>query len=381
MKTAYNKISISKDLEKLIRGMFFKQIEMTKICSNVGLKESVIRRVVKEKNWYKGRERYLRYLCYLAYAQGATITDISKRASVAYSVLTRIKRKYAIKLAKRKAWNKRVTEQMENQFIKDYIGGQSSHHIARQYGFKRRETVLNILKKNNVERREAKIVTHYIEDFFELIDSPEKAYILGLIMTDGYIVKDYSGFGIQLTQEDGYILEKIGKLIGSTNRILSIDCTNKRKVLPNAKDMNRLTITNKKIALDLKNLGVTKQKSKTLRYLGCVPPKHMPHFFRGLIDGDGTIGTAKNGNVWCQLVSASKDFLVDLNLFLLLLQPSFNLRIGRCITTRFDKRHAIYVLRVNGGNKETIRFLRWMYGDKGDLYLRRKYAKVQNYID
>ena len=30
--------------------------------------------------------------------------------------------------------------------------------------------------------------------------------------------------------------------------------------------------------------------------------------------------------------------------------------------------------------KEIIEILRWMYNDKGDFYLRRKYAKVQDKI-
>ena len=66
-------------------------------------------------------------------------------------------------------------------------------------------------------------MTYYNEDFFEKIDSLEKAYILGLIMTDGYIIKDYRGVGIQLTEKDGYILRKIAKILGSTNKILHIN--------------------------------------------------------------------------------------------------------------------------------------------------------------
>lgn len=39
----------------------------------------------------------------------------------------------------------------------------------------------------------------------------------------------------------------------------------------------------------------------------------------------------------------------------------------------------IYSLR-NSRQKEIIEILRWMYNDKGDFYLRRKYEKVQNKI-
>ncbi len=381
MRVAYNKVVVNRDIEKKIRKMFFQKIDMKNICQNTGLTERVIRRIVNEHKWQQKRNRYYRLLCFLSYKLGISLNEMSRRSGVGYYTIAETRRQLGVAKAKRKAWNKKLTTDIENKFIEEYILGKSSNKIAKKYGFKRRETVLEILKKHKIMRREPKIATYYKEDFFEKIDCPEKAYILGLIMTDGYIIKDYCGFGIQLTKKDGYILRKIGKILGSTNRVLTLNCNTKRKTVPNAKDMCRLTITNRKIAADLRRLGVTRNKSKTLEYNGCVPRKYLSHFLRGIIDGDGTIGIAKNNNIWCQLTSSSRKFIDNL----LSISLPFVLKLNISKTKYFNKNKlkktcTMYVARVSGGNKETINFLKWLYNDKGDLYLRRKYAKVQNQI-
>jgi hypothetical protein len=372
MKIAYNKVAVSREIKKKIRAMFFKQIEMPYIQKEVGLTERVIRRVINENNWIKVRERYLRYLCTLSYIKGISLGKMAEITEVKECALCRIHRKYNTPRPQLDAWNKKVNDIIEKKFILEYNDGNTAQHIADKYGFKTSKTILDVLKKNAIERRPSKIQTFYKEDFFEKINSPEKAYILGLIMTDGYIIKDYTGFGIQLTKNDGYLLEKIASIIGARQGVTEIICDTKRKTMPNTKDMTRLTVHNRKIAEDLKLLGVTRRKSKTLAYNDCVPKKYLSHFFRGLVDGDGSIGKDSRGYYWMTLASASKTFLEEIrcNNFLWSIN-SFKYKNGSYI----------HSLKVSGGQKEIFRFYKWIYNNKGDLYLRRKYEKVQNKID
>lgn len=373
---AYNRIEISRDKIKEIRLLFVRQIEMKEIESSTGLKEHIIRRVIRENNWSILRERYLRFLCYLSYVQKISLQDMSKRTGIKAYTLCRIHRKYET-LCFRTAWNKRISDGMEKAFILKYNDGKSSAKIAKEYGFKTDKTVLDILKKNSIERRSPKKVTFYDEKFFEKIDSEEKAYILGLIMTDGYIIKDYIGIGIQLTKEDGYILDNIAAIIGAKHGTIKIKCDKKRKNMPNAKDMVRLTVHSRKISEDIKKLGVVRKKSKIIRYNGCVPDKYMSSFFRGLIDGDGTVGiNSKNGNIWCQICSSSKKFIEDLSK----VDIGYKTSINKNFTNYKGKKSRMYTLRIGGGNEESIRFLKWIYHNKGEFYLRRKYAKVQSKI-
>ena len=229
--------------------------------------------------------------------------------------------------------------------------------------------------KDIIERRDAKIQTQYDKTFFEKIDSHEKAYVLGLIMTDGYIIRNYMGFGIQLTKSDGYILEKISKILRSTHPLQFIRKRKKDNKNYFVKDMMRLSIYNQKIANDLKKMGVVKYKTKKLRYNNSVPKKYLSSFFRGLIDGDGTIGVNKTNNYpWCKISSFSNMFLEDLKK----IDLPFKFNINISFTKYKEKKHKIFNLVVSGGKNEIKQFLKWIYKNKGDFYLERKYEKMQN---
>ena len=105
-----------------------------------------------------------------------------------------------------------------------------------------------------------------------------------------------------------------------------------------------------------------------LRYNGSVPSEFLSSFFRGLMDGDGCIHV-KNGRVQIQLGSSSFLFLNDL----------MRLDIGYSFSIQRPT-NAFFVMYLLGGATERIRFLRWIYSNKGDLFLRRKYEKVQDKI-
>lgn len=380
MKIVRNKIILSFEEKRKLRKLFWQKKGMKQIYCEMRLTSSVIRRIAKENRWYKKRERYWVYLIKKAYRNGTSIKKIGKRADIKYSILQRRKQRNKIKTQMFSPHNKRVTEEIEKAMIQDYKKIISSKKIANKYGFKTSKTVIDILEKHGVNRRESKPITYYNTDYFEKINSHDKAYILGLLLTDGYVIKDYMGFGIQLKEEDGYILEKISHRIGKSATVIHIDCEGKRKKarenglknFVNAQDMKRLTAHNRKIAEDLKKLGMVRNKTYILR-CPFIYKKYLSSFFRGLWDGDGTIGIAKTKNIWCKIISASKLFIEDLF--------KIDIPFNFVIKTHSKACPHLYKLRLIGGNKETIKFLKWIYKYKGDLYLRRKYAKVQNKIN
>ena len=234
--------------KKILREMFFKKREMIEIEDILDLKESVIRRIIKENNWYVARDRYLKFLCYISHRSGESLFSLSNRLSIKYYSLCRIRKKYNITKAPKKAWNDRRSDDIERKVVGLYGDGWSGDKIAKRLGYKRRETIYQILQKNGIERKPSRRYTYYNESFFEFIDSYEKAYILGLIMTDGNIIKNYNGFEIQLTKEDGYILEKISDLIGAakSDAIQNVSCDHKRlqKGFENSKDIRLSNVYN-----------------------------------------------------------------------------------------------------------------------------------------
>lgn len=370
-----NKIILNRNDYAKLRKMFFINMPYEEIKKAFKCSSMFIIRMAKKYNWYKKRERYYKYICFCSYNNRISIVKICNEMGLNYNILKRIKQKYNIKTKKFTAsffpeipHNKRITKKIELDMIKDYKNGKNTRFIANKYGFKKHKTVCDVLKKYNIDRRPGKKQTYYNEKMFYCIDSEQKAYILGMLLTDGYIIKNYSGVGIQLTIEDKYILEKIAPFFGISTKITDIDCSHKRIKMPNVKDMARLSCYCPSIARDLKNLCVVRNKSKILE---CpkIKKEFLGSFCRGLIDGDGSIGVAKTKNIWIKLSSASINFC---NGFVKLV-PEFSFKIY--------KTPLICNVVLAGGNKESIRFLKWIYENKGDLYLRRKYEKVQNYIN
>jgi len=369
MKIAHNKVSVNKETQKTIRSLFFQQKEMKDIVKETNLTERIIRRIINEHQWIQKRERYLRYLASYAYLHDIPLENIADQTKTKIYAICRIHKKYHIPKPKKFAWNDKRNDRLEQSIVQDYQGGLTGQEVAKKHGYQTRETIYQILDKNGIDRKPSHVYTYYNESFFEKIDSHEKAYMLGLIMTDGYIIKDYEGFGIQLTEEDGYILEKIRDLVGGTNPITHINCSNKRKILRNTKDMCRLHVFSKKIAEDLKKLGVVRRKTKVLRYNGCVPKEYMSSFFRGLLDGDGSIGFNARNYPWLYIFSSSSyGFVLDVRD---LIQSKTSIR-------NHGNNH--WILAIGGGRKGMMDFARFIYKNKGDLYLRRKYGKVQDKI-
>jgi len=198
------------------------------------------------------------------------------------------------------------------------------------------------------------------------VNSCDKAYILGLLLTDGYVLKNYKGVAIQLTISDKYLLSKISTRLGESCTVRDINCDAKRITMPNAKDMARLLCHCREISKDLKKIGVKRNKTCTLE---CpkISKKFLSSFFRGVWDGDGSIGTSNRKTFFATMRTKSKRFAVGLS-------ELSSFKIGIYGSDYFN-------MYVKGGKKEISRFWKWLYSDGSDLFLRRKYEKVQNYIN
>ncbi len=126
------------------------------------------------------------------------------------------------------------------------------------------------------------------KDFFKSIDCRNKAYILGLIISDGY-VDNYSK--LTFTSKDKELVEIFQRELKSEHKLAKYDVYDKRT----DKTYTRysLQVASKDIVNDLNNLGVFSNKSFTCR-LPQIPEELFWHFVRGLFDGDGSISQEKN---------------------------------------------------------------------------------------
>jgi len=123
------------------------------------------------------------------------------------------------------------------------------------------------------------------ENYFSKLTN-ESAYILGFIYADGNITwnkkKGYYSMTITASQKDEKHLELIRQKIKSTKPLLYSKKTNSY----------RLIVNNKRFCKSLMNLGVIPKKSLIVEF-PTISKKLLPHFLRGVIDGDGNIRYVK----------------------------------------------------------------------------------------
>lgn len=121
-------------------------------------------------------------------------------------------------------------------------------------------------------------------DFFEVIDTQEKAYALGLLASDGYVSKAGKQVCLALQERDRHILYDLRRAMGSDARVFSKTAGG----FPGSGPQMQIIFSSKKLAADLAKWGIVPRKSLIFRYPRI--PTHLErHFARGLFDGDGHI--------------------------------------------------------------------------------------------
>ena len=125
------------------------------------------------------------------------------------------------------------------------------------------------------------------ENYFKVLDTPEKAYVLGFLYADGCVsISGYSNH-VKITQlsERKDILLKIRDCLGSNAEL---------RLNKNAKNETYVVNFHSKILCeDLIKLGCVPNKSLILQFPNFIPDNLMNHFIRGVFDGDGCIWNGK----------------------------------------------------------------------------------------
>jgi hypothetical protein len=245
----------------------------------------------------------------------------------------------------------------------DYLLGLSYNLLSEKYNICT-WSIGNVLRKNNIKSRIRKHSCN--EDYFEKIDSDEKAYWLGLLFADGYVRKrkQFNGkhkqggvVGISLKNGDEYLLEKLIIDLGSTYKLT--------KQIKDGFLSYKLEINSSKMADDLIKLGCVPNKSLVL-----LPPnlddEFISHFIRGYFDGDGSIGKY-GGRIKFSLLGTNDLLTWILNYFK---------NKGMKTTPKISKKKNIYSIQVN--SKSDIELIENnLYNSSGKYYLKRKKEKFK----
>ena len=270
------------------------------------------------------------------------------------------------------------TKEEQDDIVNSYLSGESSVSIGKRYNMSHKP-ILKLLHKLNVEVSQAKLVRKYSldEKYFDQINTANKAYILGLLYSDGSNNPQKSTISISMQEEDKNLLEKVRLEIKSENPLEFLDYSNKHSFGYNYKNQYRLIFFSTYMSNRLSQLGVIPNKSLKITFPTFISKELMPHFIRGVYDGDGSIcRQIKNENNHAILITitATDNFCNSLKK---IIKEELNINSG--IYDASCHNEITKVLSISGRNI-CKKFLDWIYQD-ADIYLERKYNRYIEYYN
>lgn len=293
-----------------------------------------------------------------------TTVEIGKELGFCDSTVGRFLRRNNIPIVYSQR-NKILTNEQEKDICARYKNGETTIEIGNKYNLCDR-TVAKILRKNNVALRKAirrsQITRH---DYFEIIDSKEKAYFLGWMISDGSIVKPKTRpdrsriISLELKSDDRYILEMFAKQLGALPDI--VKDFKKRS-------HSHIRFASEKMAEDLSNYGVVVRKTMANK-LPVLSNDLMSHMIRGYFDGNGTISIDKRGIAHFgfygseEVCTQIRDILAK------------ELGFNRNKVSKSTCFHVWY-----GGNGVALKLFNYLYKDCDVFYLKRKFCKFKEVI-
>lgn len=243
-----------------------------------------------------------------SYESGATFKELQAKYNAHYYTLKQVLSRNDIDTSGKRKWSIEDTEDIVDLYVNK---GLTIQEIRNLYNA-RTQTIMDILKDNGVnttENMRVSVNRLMYHDFFERIDTEEKAYFLGMLMADG-CVRHPEGWTPTIALEliDLDVIEKFQTATNSDGKITRSD--RKRRVGDNP--TYTATIRSEKMAEDLAKYGVVWNKTYDTQRLQCeIPESLRRHLLRGMFDGDGSIYISKEERWFVSLTNKHVTFLED----------------------------------------------------------------------
>lgn len=205
---------------------------------------------------------------------------------------------------------------------------------------------------------------HINENYFDVIDSQDKAYILGFLYADGYNSYDKRAIRLQLTECDVEILYRISDALDYSRPLTRVPAREIYDTGYISKPQYALDINSTHMSKRLAELGVVQNKSLVLKFPDWISSDLVRHFLRGYIDGDGSI--IKQEHSYGVNFLSTKDFCIRAQCIVRdMLDIDSYIKEAR-------NHNGITSIWTISKKDDAKKFLDWIYKD-ANLFLQRKY--------
>ena len=234
--------------------------------------------------------------------------------------------------------------------------------IGKMYGVAA-STVVRRLRKAQVDIRsisQAQQKWTVDEDFFKNIDSPSKAYWLGMMYSDGYVCSNLRDFGITLPTKDRNHVEKFARAIKYTGKIEDFS----QEGPFGLSYYSRIVPASRVSCLNLISHGCTPKKTFSLVEPVGLPRDLVRHFIRGVVDGEGEIYIYEKASS-LELVGTF---------------PLLKWIAGEGPPGLSGAQKHKNIWKTRTGRKSSREWIKWLYHDCED-YLDKKFASATTVIE
>ena len=249
----------------------------------------------------------------------------------------------------------------EDAIVEAYLVGASAKQAAAQFGYNH-VTGLNVLKRRGIKTRslsEAQRRYAVDESFFDYIDTPDKAYWLGFLTADGLIGDHFVRINVQVRDVDH--LHKFTASLRSEQPVTFRDNVSSNGVVTK---QSVIIINSLRLVRALNRLGLTPNKTFTVRPCEAVPEELLTDYWRGVFDGDGSISRSGLLGVNWQVSLVGNRFMVE----------GFREFIARFVNSNANVRPLKNSFRVGYFGRAVPRAVMQVLYGNATIFLDRKYA-------
>ena len=205
-----------------------------------------------------------------------------------YHCSAKVIQRFAKEIGYVNVYRRHLTYDEKQEVIAKYYT-HTSKELAKEYNVSQ-SLITKTWRDADIHDTKGRHVYPFNFDYFEDIDSNDKAYFLGLLAADGNVFKRNNNDNTQaiiklaLQYEDRYVLEVFKEYVLS-NKPLRVR-TKESKLFINC--FCELELVSDKMMQDLSKYNITPRKTYTF-VMPDLDDQFISHFIRGYFDGDGCI--------------------------------------------------------------------------------------------
>lgn len=284
---------------------------------------------------------------------------------------------YEVECIEKKNYKKYIfSEEQKDLVVKLYQEIGSSVDVGKLFDVGHK-VITKILEEKEIARTALKNRQYKInENYFDKIDTPNKAYILGFLWADGCNFPKRSTISMTLEEKDRQDLDRIRCEIGSERPLEFIDYSNKHDFGYTYKNQYRLLLFSSHMCKVLEAIGMVPNKSLIVDF-PILSNELNRHFIRGLFDGDGSVCRTqyRNRQSYQHTLTITSTLMVCEKLVDII---ENTLGINCHIYDASNHNGVTKVFNISGKN-QIKKFMDWIY-DGADLKLQRKYDRYIQYF-